>query len=271
MGNIRIVGILNVTPDSYVEHGAYASVEAAVARANEMLAEGADIVEIGGESTGPGSKDVDLAEELRRTIPSIRAIRAAHPTAVLSIDTYRADVARAAIAEGVTVVNDVTAGRFDQQMYSVVSSTNARIILMYAKDNTPRTTVEDRRYDDVMATVGAFLRERMQAAHNAGIAPDRIILDPGLGHFVSAIPAYSFEIIARLEELSSLGCPILLSPSRKSFLAGAEKLPPSERLPGTIAASALAVLHGASYIRTHDVRPVRQAVEAAKQVLQSAA
>jgi dihydropteroate synthase len=139
---------------------------------------------------------------------------------------------------------------------------------MYAKDPTPRTTIIPVHYDDVIATIKNFLSERIDAAVAAGIFRDRIIIDPGLGHFVSSDPKYSFEIIARLEELLSLGCSIFLSPSRKSFLAGKENLPPEDRFPATIAASAIAVLHRASFIRTHDVRAVKRACEVAQMLLQ---
>jgi dihydropteroate synthase len=261
---VSIIGILNVTPDSYVEHGKFATPDAAVAHAGAMLDEGADIIEIGGESTGPGSVDVSTEEELRRTIPMIHAIRQKYPDVVLSIDTYKAAVARAALEAGVAMVNDVTAGRYDQQMYSVVSASNAQIILMYAKDSTPRTTVEPRAYDDVVATIKSFLKERKEAAVAAGIKPEKIILDPGLGHFVSSDASYSFALLNRLDEFLDLGCPILVSPSRKSFLAGPENLPVDRRLPATLAATQTAVQKGASYIRTHDVLETRNLIGSLK-------
>ncbi len=259
----QIIGILNVTPDSYFDGGKYDSIEDAVRRAGEMLAEGADIIEVGGESTGPGSKDVSPDEELRRTIPVIRAIKERYPAARIAIDTYKSAVAREALSLGVTMVNDVTAGRSDPAILSAVASSASQLVLMYTKDPTPRTTIEERRYDDVIATISAFLSERKDAAEEAGVHPDRIILDPGLGHFVSSDAHYSFAILARLVELHVLGCPILVSPSRKSFLAGAGNLQTADRLPGTVAASAIAVLHGAAYIRTHDVRDVRRGCEVA--------
>lgn len=269
MQHAKIVGVLNVTPDSFHDGGKFLSVDAAVERAGEMFRYGADIVEIGGESTGPRSSDVSLEEELQRVIPVICAIKKKFPSAALSVDTYKLEVAKAAIAEGAMMVNDVTAGRADREMFSVVASSSAILVLMYAKDPTPRTTIEDRQYEDVVRTVSDFLRERKAQAVKAGIAEERIILDPGLGHFISSDANYSFEIIRRLREFQALGCPILLSPSRKSFLAGPENLPPSERLPGTIAASAVAVLNGASYIRTHDVKEVRRGCEVALALTQN--
>jgi len=267
MPPISIIGALNVTPDSFHDGGKFTSVEKAVKRAGQMLQEGADIIEIGGESTGPKSADVSLEEELQRVVPVIRAIRKKFPTAALSVDTYKSTVAQSAIAEGAVMINDVTAGRSDAQMFSVIARSFARIVLMYAKDPTPRTTIEDRQYDDVVKTIVDFLRERKSLAMKKGIPEDRIILDPGLGHFVSSDARYSFQIIRRLREFQSLRCPIFLSPSRKSFLAGRENLKTGDRLPGTIAASSIAVLHGATYIRTHDVTEVGRACRIAGKIL----
>lgn len=266
----QIVGVLNVTPDSYYDGGRFVSPKQAVERVGEMLREGADIIEIGGESTGPGSPGVSEEEELRRVVGTLHAVREAHPAALLSVDTCKARVAAEAVDAGACMVNDVTAGRFDAQMFPALAASQARCVLMYAKDETPRTTVSERQYDDVVSAVRAFLADRKEAAIRAGIAQERIILDPGMGHFVSSDPRYSFELLARLHELSSLGSPLFVSPSRKSFLAGREGLAPEQRLPGTVAASAIAVLHGAAYIRTHDVEAVRQGCEVALEVAERA-
>jgi dihydropteroate synthase len=278
----QIVGILNVTPDSYFDGGKWNSVERAVARTGDMLREGADWVEVGGESTGPHSHAVSIDEELQRTIPVIQAIQKRFPEAKIGIDTYKAEIARQAIAAGAAMVNDVTAGRGDRHMFSVLSTASIPIpspipspspnlspllVLMYAKDPTPRTTVAQQQYDDVIETILSFLRERRDAALMAGISRENIILDPGLGHFVSGDARYSYEIIARLSEFAALGAPILVSPSRKSFLLGPENLSAAARLPGTIAASAIAVLYGARYIRTHDIADVRRGCEIAQEIL----
>lgn len=260
-----IVGVLNVTPDSYFDGGKFNAQDDAVRRAGELLQEGADIIDIGGESTGPDSKDVSLDEELSRTIPVITAIMAQYPKAKLSVDTYKAEVAKQATQAGAYMINDVTAGRGDEQMFAVMAESGAKVVLMYAKDETARTTIQNTDYDDVLQTITSFLTERVEAAKAAGIAADTIIIDPGMGHFVSSKPEYSFEVIRRLSELTSIA-PVFLSPSRKSFLAGSENLPPSDRLPGTIVASARAVQNGASYIRTHDVLEVRRACEIAAQL-----
>lgn len=233
-----------------------------------MLAEGADVIEIGGESTGPNSPDVPVEEELRRTIPVIREVKRMHPRAVIAIDTYKSRVALEAIAAGATMVNDVTAGRSDREMFqALAAASDVSLVLMYAKDRTPRTLIAERNYNDVVAEIATFLRERRNAAVAAGVPQESIILDPGLGHFVSSDAHYSFTILARLEEFTPLQCPILVSPSRKSFLAGPENLKVADRLPGTIAASAIAVLHGARYVRTHDIAAVRRGCEVAMEML----
>ncbi len=257
----KIIGVLNVTPDSFYDGGNNVSEDAALAQAQIMFDEGADVIEVGGESSGPGASDVSTEEELQRVIPIIHAIHAAHPSIIISVDTYKADVATAAIEAGASMINDVTAGRMDPNLFAVVAKASVPLVLMYSKDPTPRTTKDAIDYHDVVGHISAFLRERKQAAMQAGVAEKNIILDPGLGWFVSAHAKYSFEIIARLREFQTLGSPLLLSPSRKSFLAGSEQLPPQDRLPATIAASAIAALHGASYIRTHDVEAVRRACE----------
>lgn len=267
MCNVKIVGVLNVTPDSYHDGGKFMSVDAAVTQAGQMLQDGADIIEIGGESTGPKSPDVSQQEELQRVIPVITAIKKNYPAARISVDTWKSAVAQEAITAGAMMINDVTAGRSDSAMFSVIATSSAQLVLMYSKDATPRTTVHPEQYDDVVKSIMAFLHDRKTAAVAAGIHLDRIILDPGLGHFVSSDAQYSFEIIRRLREFDTLECPLFLSPSRKSFLAGPDNLPTSERLPGTIAASAIAVLNGASYIRTHDVKEVRRACDAASQMI----
>lgn len=257
---VSIVGVLNATPDSFFA-GSRVTPATVAMQAVTMLREGADILEIGGESTGPSSRDVTAEEELARVLPVIEAVKKAKADAVIAVDTWKSSVALAAIAAGAALINDVTAGRRDPALFECVASSKASIVLMYSKDASPRTTIADRRYDDVIAEVKSFLEARVDAAGRAGIPCGRIIIDPGLGHFVSSDPFYSYEILNRLPELTGLG-PVLVSPSRKSFLAGPEGLPASERLPATLAASALAVVRGASFIRTHDVLRTKQTIEA---------
>jgi dihydropteroate synthase len=217
-----------------------------------MIDEGADIIEIGGESTGPGSKDVSQKEEIARTIDIIKAIKSAYPNQNLSIDTYKSVVASEAIKAGVMMVNDITAGRGDDQMFSVIADADVDYVLMYSKDASARTTIEPQEYDDVVMTISTFLEGRIAQAIAAGIDQAHIIIDPGLGHFVSSIPEYSFTIINHLKSFVEIA-PVFISPSRKSFLAGPENLPPKDRLPATIKASTDCVKNGASFVRTHDV------------------
>lgn len=262
----HIIGVLNVTPDSFHDGGKFTEVGAALQAVEQMLKDGADIIDVGGESTGPNSRDVSVEAELQRVVPVVQAIRKAFPNVQISVDTYKSAVARVVIEEGAMMINDVTAGRGDPELLAVVAKSSAKIVLMFAKDSTPRTTVAQTQYDDVITTVKTFLKERRQAAIDAGIDASHIILDPGLGHFLSSDPRYSFQMIARLSELLDLGAPLYLSPSRKSFVAGAEELKTPDRLPGTVAASAIAVLHGATYIRTHDVKEVRRGCEVGAEI-----
>lgn len=258
---VQIVGALNVTPDSFYDGGQFLNPDAAVERGAQMIAEGADILEIGGQSS-LHAPAVSPDEELRRVIPVLASLSTRFPSQPFSVDTMTAAVAEEAINTGASMINDVSAGRRDPRLFPLVAKCEVRLVLMYSKD-LPPTSIGDCSYDDVVADIKDFLSARADAAIRAGVDRQRIIIDPGLGYFLSTDPQYSFQVIARLQEFASLGFPIFLSPSRKSFLAGAEKLPPQERLPGTIAASTAAVLHGAAYIRTHDVRDVRRGCEIA--------
>lgn len=257
---VSIIGVLNATPDSFYA-GSRVTPSTVAMQAVTFVHEGADYLEIGGESTGPSSKDVSPDDELKRVLPVLEAVKKAKPDVNIAIDTWKSSVASAAIKAGAIVINDVTAGRGDPHLFDVVASSKASLVLMYSKDNSPRTTIADRRYNDVIAEVKEFLSARISAALAAGIPRDRIIIDPGLGHFVSSDPFYSYEILNRLPELTVLG-PVLVSPSRKSFLAGPQNLPASERLPATLAATALAVMRGASFVRTHDVGSTKRTLDA---------
>lgn len=245
-----VMGILNVTPDSFSDGGKYLNIESATQRALEMIAEGAKIIDIGGESSGPGSVDVSLEEELERVIPVIKAIRKMDADVLISVDTYKAEVARAAILAGANMINDVTALRGDANMANVLKDFQCKIVIMYSKDSTARTTREVREYDDVVATVKSFLQSRIDFLLAHGVEKSNIIVDPGMGAFVSAEPKYSFEIINRLTELKDLGCPILVGVSRKSFLGGNVE----DRLQASIEAAKTCVANGADIVRVHDVK-----------------
>lgn len=256
----RIVGVINCTPDSFVASSRACSLTDVVTRAERLLHEGADLLEIGGEATGPGSAAVSLHEERRRVLPALKELRRRFPETWIAVDTWKSDIAHEALAAGADLINDVTAGRGDPTMFPVLARASAPTVLMYAKDATPRTTIRARRQRDIIGVVRRFLDRRIDVALRAGIAADRIIVDPGLGHFVSADARDSFALIAGLSRLSSRA-PILVSPSRKSFLSDGGRLPPADRLPGTIAASIVAVQNGASLIRTHDVGALRAALD----------
>ena len=243
------MGILNITPDSFSDGGRYDTVEAAIKRAVALEEQGADIIDIGGESTGPGSKRVKTEEEIRRVLPVLIAVRK-RTKLPISIDTYKAKVAQAALEEGADMINDVTALRADKKMPVIISKYKCPIILMYSKDPTPRTTRKKQHYKNVTAHIKNFLEERIRFAQEKGIKKSQIIIDPGMGAFISSVPAYSYQIITELNELKSLSCPILIGVSRKSFLGGAL----SSRDGKSAALSAIAYINGASIIRTHNVK-----------------
>jgi dihydropteroate synthase len=256
------MAILNVTPDSFWDGGRATTVNAAVDRAKRFEAAGADWIDVGGESTGPESSDVSLDEERRRVIPVVEALVKAVRVPV-SVDTTKAAVAREALAAGARMINDVSAFRQDPDMAGVIAAARGSVILMYAKDDTPRTTRRDVRYDDVVATVCEFLQQRVAVARSAGIPGDRITVDPGLGWFVGADPRYSYEIVAGLDRVRALGYPVALGPSRKSFLAHDGLHPPrpaAERLMATAAVVAVAAWKGAAFVRVHDVDAMVQVV-----------
>ena len=246
-----IMGILNVTPDSFSDGGEYLAKSDFEIRISDLIKEGADIIDVGGESTGPGSKDVSLEEEMKRVKPVIDFVAENKLTekVLFSIDTYKSEVAEYALENGFQIVNDVTALRSDSAMIGILIKYQPYVVLMYSKDNTPRTTTESVEYDDVIATIKTFLLERISALVQAGFPEDKIIIDPGMGMFVSANPKYSFEIIERLGELKKLSYPILAGVSRKSFLGG--KL--SDRDPVSVEWSLKAIQNSASIIRMHNV------------------
>jgi len=242
------MGVLNLTPDSFSDGGVFNAVDLAAKRVVEMENKGADLIDIGGESTGPNSKNVSEKEEIARVIPILKKIRKITKLPI-SIDTYKAEVARLALDEGVNIVNDVTALRGDKNMVKIVAQAKCPLIMMYSKDNTARTTVIKKKYKDVVNTIDKFFVDRISYAQEQGVLKKNLILDPGMGQFISAISKYSFEIINRLEELTHFGLPLLIGVSRKSFLMG--KI--TERLDRGLIASAFAYLNGVSIIRTHDV------------------
>ena len=248
------MGVLNLTPDSFSDGGEFNAPRLALKRIEEMIAQGADIIDIGGESTGPGSFDVSAEEELVRVKPIIDA--APVGKTIFSIDTYKAPIAEYALKHGFQMVNDVTALRGDPKMIDVILKYKPYVVLMYSKDSTPRTTKEAVEYDDVMATIKTFLLERIATLVEVGFPEDKIIIDPGMGAFISSIPDYSFEVIDRLKELTLLGYPILIGISRKSCLGG--KL--EERDRPSVDWSLKAIQNGAEIVRIHNVVMIKKAM-----------
>ena len=252
-----VMGIVNVTPDSFSDGGRYYDAAAAIGHARELERGGADILDVGGESTRPGADDVPVHEEHRRVVPVIEALVAGGTRAQISIDTSKLDVARAALDAGATYVNDVTAFRHDPGIAELVAERGADCCLMHML-GTPRTMQRDPRYDDVVSDVKAFLEERLAFAVAAGIPEERIQLDPGIGF--GKTTEHNLELLVRLEELAAIGRPLVIGVSRKTFLGEITGREVSERLPATIAANVLAFLHGASTFRVHDVAPVKDAL-----------
>lgn len=255
-----IMGILNITPDSFSDGGVYGhDVSRAVERAKQMAQEGADIIDIGGESTRPGTEPVSAEEECRRVLPIIDALKG-QITIPISIDTYKASVAEEALKRGATIVNDVS-GLRDPDMATIVARYKASVVIMHMKGE-PKTMQVSPIYTDVVTDIRQFFQERVAIAKTAGV--EKIILDPGIG-FGKTLE-HNLGILARLEELCELGYPILVGPSRKSFIGQLTDLPVNEREEGTIASVVVAALHGARIVRVHNVRGCYQALQVADAV-----
>ena len=257
LGRARIMGILNVTPDSFSDGGLFSGAAAAAAQAQAMIAAGADIIDLGGESTRPGAVDVPVAEEMSRVVPVIAAIRRESRVPV-SIDTRKSAVAQGALAAGADMVNDVSALRHDAAMAGVVAGAGCPVVLMHAQ-GTPATMQDDPRYDDVVLDVYDALEERVAAAEAAGIARGRIVVDPGIG-FGKTLQ-HNVRLLRALSLYHGLGCAVLLGASRKRFigtLSGAEA--PRGRLAGSLAVALHALGQGVQILRVHDVAETRQAM-----------
>ncbi|GBE36371.1 dihydropteroate synthase [bacterium BMS3Bbin07] len=255
-----VMGILNVTPDSFSNGGLFLNGGNAIERALRMEAEGADIIDIGGESTRPGSKPVSLEEELQRTIPVIEAI-AGRLRIPVSIDTYKSGVARRAIEAGAAMVNDISGLRFDPEMAPTISQYDVALVLMHIK-GTPRNMQVNPVYTDLFSEITDYLKEGINIATESGIAKERIVIDPGIG-FGKTLE-HNLQIISNLDRLSPLCRPILIGASRKSFIGRIlNNAPASERLEGTAAAVAISVMKGANIVRVHDVREMARVVKVA--------
>ncbi len=265
----RILGIINVTPDSFSDGGNFFSPDAAVEHGERLLAEGADIIDIGGESTRPqNAQPVEADEEMRRIVPVVEALRRKHRDAVLSVDTVKADVARAALDAGADIVNDVSGFRLDMRMGEVCAAAGAGVILMHSRGNVS----DMARYDhavygnDVTADVLAELDGSLAAAERAGVAIESIALDPGFGFGKRS--EHSLTLLRELPRLVALGRPVVIGVSRKRFIGELSHVTdPAQRVPGTIGANLVAMLRGARLFRVHDVAPTRQALDVAWAIL----
>jgi dihydropteroate synthase len=249
-----VMGVVNVTPDSFSDGGRYLDARAAVAHGRLLAGEGADLLDVGGESTRPGAAPVGAEEEAARVVPVVEALA---PHTRVSVDTTKASVARAALAAGATYVNDVSALRFDPELAGVVADAGVDCCLMHMRGE-PRTMQDDPRYEDVVSDVKAHLEERIAFAVSAGIAEERVHVDPGIGFGKTG--AHNLELLRRLDEIVALGFPVVVGTSRKSFLGRLTGRDVDDRLPGTIATNVLALERGASIFRVHDVAPVRDAL-----------
>lgn len=260
-----VMGILNITPDSFYAGSRVPMLDSVIERAGKMLADGADILDIGGESTRPGSDSVDGGEERRRVLPVIEALRKAYPDAVLSVDTYRADTAEAALFAGADIINDISAMEADSAMLSVAVRTKAPIILMHMR-GTPKNMQQNCQYSNVVEEVAAYLAQRAQLLREQGVGADKIILDPGIG-FAKDVEQ-NMLLMRDLHSLTSFGYPVLLAASRKSTIGAVlGGVPAEERLEGTVATSLQAVYAGAHMIRVHDVKENLRAVRMLEAIL----
>ena len=251
------MGVLNVTPDSFSDGGRTVTISAAVAAAIEMSAAGAGIIDVGGESTRPGSLPVPDDEQLARVVPVIRGIHNAGLPVIISVDTTRSAVAAAAVAAGATVVNDVSAGRDDPALLPLVAATGVDLILMHMR-GTPATMQANPVYADVVAEVSAFLTDRLAAAEAAGVNPARVLFDPGIGF--GKTTDHNLRLLRALPHLAALGRPVVTGTSRKGFIGRITGEPIHDRTYGTAATVAWAATHGAAVVRVHDVGPMARVV-----------
>lgn len=255
--NVQIMGILNLTPDSFSDGGKIKSTQDFLVQAKKLLSEGASILDLGAESTGPDSVDVDQQQELDRLIPSLKALvdyRQQLPQSEyfqISIDTYKSQVAKQALELGADIINDITALRQDSNMVKILADSNCKVAIMYSKDSSPRTTKTATEYPDIIATLIQFFEDRIAYANQNGISADRLILDPGMGAFISTIPDYSYQILERLTELKNhFNLPVLIGTSLKSM----HPFPLQDRLIPSVITATLGAVNGADIIRVHNVK-----------------
>jgi dihydropteroate synthase len=261
-----LMGVLNVTPDSFSDGGEFNAIALALTQAQALVAAGADIIDIGGQSTRPGAKQVTVEEELDRVLPVLQVLRP-EVSVPISVDTTRVAVAKASVAEGADIINDISGGTFDPEMLLAVAKSNVPIILMHIRGN-PQTMLQLTDYQDLMGEISSFLAKQITAATTAGINREKIIIDPGIGFAKNY--EQNLEIFRRLPELKTLNCPILVGPSRKSFIGRIINQPdPKARVWGTAAACCAAIFNGADILRVHDVKEMREVSLVADAIVRS--
>lgn len=256
-----LMGIINVTPDSFSDGGESYTIESAIRKAQELIDAGADIIDVGGESTRPFSEPVPEEEEIKRVIPVIKEIRRSFPEAIISIDTYKASVAERALQVGADIVNDISGGQFDPRMLDVVREYSCPYILMHIK-GTPKTMQINPQYTNLLKEIKEYFLQRIEEVERRGISIENIILDPGIG-FGKTLE-HNIEILRNLHIFHDIGCPILIGPSRKSFIGEIIKKPPKERDGGTAGVAIFALLKGAHILRIHNVALVNDAIKVFK-------
>jgi len=258
-----VMGIVNITPDSFSDGGKFFSPEVAIRHASKLITQGADIIDIGGESTRPGAEQVSESEELKRVIPVIEKIRTDNPTILISIDTTKASVAKHAVEAGADIINDVSGLSFDNNMIGIVESFNIPVVIMHMKGN-PQNMQLNPKYKDIVNEILDFFKMKIKTAIQSGINRSMIILDPGIG-FGKTVE-HNFELLSRLNEFNVLELPIMIGPSRKSFIGITLDLPPEDRVEGTAAAVSAGVMNGASIVRVHDVKSMKRVVRIIEKV-----
>ncbi|MBN1997549.1 dihydropteroate synthase [candidate division KSB1 bacterium] len=257
-----VMGILNITPDSFSDGGLYNSMDSAVAKGLEMVNHGADIIDIGGESTRPGARPVELTEELERVLPVIENL-AKKSNVPISIDTYKFPVAQAAIKAGAKIVNDISGLRFSPEIAEIVAQSGTGLVIMHIK-GTPQNMQKEPRYQNLLKEITEYLNQGIQIAQNAGIPKHGIVIDPGIGFGKTLDDNY--RIIKNLSTFTQMEFPVLVGPSRKSFIGNVLDLPPDQRLEGTAAAVTACILNGAHIVRVHDVKEMKRVTSIADMI-----
>jgi len=261
------MGILNVTPDSFSDGGKFNKINIAVDHALKMIDDGANIIDIGGESTRPGSEPVSKFEECERILPVIESIKKINSKITISVDTYKASVAKKAIEAGADIVNDISGLTFDPDMLPLLSGKDIPVILMHI-NGKPKTMQKSPNYEDLVEDIRNFLKYQSKIAEDGGINNNHIILDPGIGFGKTF--QHNFTLLRRLDEICSLGYPVMIGPSRKAFIGDVLDLPVDDRIEGTLATVVAGIMNGAKIVRVHDVKEVNRVVKITEKILSSA-